>query len=436
MNVKVSKYNVYFNHVNKNFVYNTLSTALIELDKDTYDCLKKESIEKINPDYIDSMKNMHFLTELNSCEENEFFYFFDSIRFKQASDVLSVTFIPTYNCNLACPYCMQGQEKKSDSMDDASLNAILIFIEEYLQTHKNVNKLAISLFGGEPMLNKNLLFKFCDNSYEIAKKNNCETFFSMTSNMTLLDEKILEYMKKYQIHTQVSIDGTAEQHDKKRIFKNGKGSYDLIVNNLEKLYAFGLKDLITIRLNIDSTNIEDSESIMHVFAKYSNDVYFGFIDTFKGSNDSFGDCIPVEEYPIYITDKFTKCYKKYGFPIPKLFGKKTPCSMNSEGKFFIDNKLNVYKCEMLLKREDCKVGSITKSGKFLPNSGYFNQMTFSPSLNEQCRTCVLLPMCGGGCPAKKYIDQGCKDGNLHLCNCLFSENQLLTYLKNFIDNKE
>lgn len=62
-------------------------------------------------------------------------------------------------------------------MDDANLNAILIFIEEYLQTHKNVNKLAISLFGGEPMLNKNLLFKFCDNSYEIAKKNNCETFF-------------------------------------------------------------------------------------------------------------------------------------------------------------------------------------------------------------------------------------------------------------------
>lgn len=58
------------------------------------------------------MKNMHFLIELNSCEENEFFYFFDSIRFKQASDVLSVTFIPTYNCNLACPYCMQGQEKK------------------------------------------------------------------------------------------------------------------------------------------------------------------------------------------------------------------------------------------------------------------------------------------------------------------------------------
>lgn len=434
MNYTKSKYNFFFDYNSKNYIYNTLSTALVELDNDIYVNLKTNKIENIKQDYINLLREMHFIVDKDISEAEEFSYYFDSIRYGQSSNVLSITLIPSYNCNLACPYCMQGQDKSVDTMNEDSLFATLKFMENYLNNNKNVSKLAISLFGGEPMLNKAIIFDFCDKANEIAEKYHCETFFSMTSNMTLLDEKMIEYMRKYQIHTQVSIDGTREQHNQKRIYKNGKGTYDLIVSNLEKLYEAGLKNLVTIRLNIDSSNIDNSESIMSSFIKYSDDVYFGFIDTFKGANDNFENCIPEESYPGYVTEKFSKCYKKFGFPVPKLFGKKAPCSMNSKGKFFIDNKLNVYKCEMVLRREDAKVGTLSMDGNFLPNASFFNQMTFSPMLDEKCRDCILLPMCGGGCPAKKYIDKGSKDGDFHLFNCMFSENSLLMYLKNYIDN--
>lgn len=436
MNLKSSKYNFFFEHNEKKFVYNTLSTALVELDENEFYFLKKNELDKLDEKYIIPMLNNHILTELNNNEVNEFFYYYDSIRYGKSHDTFCVTLIPSYACNLACTYCMQGQEKSSNKMSKENLTSILIFMENYLQTHKNINELVISLFGGEPMLNKELLYKFCDEANELAIKYKCKTYFTMTSNMTLLDDKMLEYMKKYQIHTQVSIDGTPEQHDKRRIYKNGKGTYELIVKNLCKLNLYGLKELITIRINIDSSNIEDSEEIMSAFKEFSKDVYFGFIDNFKGSNDNFSDCISEKDYPMYVTEKFFNCYKKFGFPIPKLFGKKAPCSMNSESKFFIDSNLDVYKCEMLVKRPDAKVGYISKDGKFIPNSSFYNQMTFSPGRDKKCLDCILLPMCAGGCPAKKYIEEERGDGNLHLPNCIFTENQLLIYLKNFLDNRE
>ncbi len=434
MNIKLSKYNIYFEHNEKKFVYNTLSTALIQLDADVFDLLRNNELEKLNLDYVDSMKKMHFLIEKNNDESKEFFYFYDSVRYGKSSKIFSIILIPSYACNLACPYCLQGQEKSTDRLDEKSLNSILLFMDKYLNSHKNIDELRISLYGGEPMLNKDLLYKFCDKSNEIAIKYNCDTYFSMTSNMTLLDEKMIEYMKKYQIHTQVSIDGTPEQHDKKRIYKNGKGTYDLIVKNLKKLNLHGLRDLITIRLNIDSSNIEDAESIMGDFVNYSDDVYFGFLETIKDANDSFNDCVSIESIPFYVTEIFSECYKKYGIENDRLFGKKSPCSINSEGKFFIDNNLDVYKCEKIVKRKDARVGYISTDGEFIPNSVFFNQMTFSPQNDEKCRECILLPMCGGGCPATKYIDYGLKNGDFHLRDCNFSEDIVIQFLKKYIDN--
>ncbi len=159
-----SQYNFYFEHNGKNFLYNTLSTALVELDKETYACLKNNNLDMLKSEYVNPLREMHYLTEKNKDESEEFFYFYDSVRYARSSSVFSITLIPSYNCNLACPYCMQGQEKSSAKMDDASLKAVLIFMEDYLQNHKNVTKLIICLFGGEPMLNKSLLYEFCDKS--------------------------------------------------------------------------------------------------------------------------------------------------------------------------------------------------------------------------------------------------------------------------------
>lgn len=168
---------------------------------------------------------------------------------------------------------------------------------------------------------------YCDETSKLAEKYSCTVQYTMTSNMTLLDEKMLEYMRKYQIGVQVSIDGTKEEHDKRRIRKDNTGTYDTIIENLKKLKDNNLKSLVTIRLNIDGSNIKNARKIMSEVRDYSDDIYFGFLDSFSGANDSFKDCISSEDYPSFVTDTFSKCYKEYKLPQYRLFGKKPPCSM-------------------------------------------------------------------------------------------------------------
>lgn len=73
MNLKSSRYNFFFDHNGKKFVYNTLSTALVELDETVFYYLKKNELDKVNAEYIVSMKNNRIVTELNNNEVNEFF---------------------------------------------------------------------------------------------------------------------------------------------------------------------------------------------------------------------------------------------------------------------------------------------------------------------------------------------------------------------------
>lgn len=436
MMYKFSKFNICFDHKDHTYLYNTLSTALVQLDDQIVSCVKENRICDLDENIRESMKLMKFITDENINETDVFIYHYDQFRYGHTVKTFSITLIPTYNCNLACPYCMQGHSKSSHKMTSKEIDIILLFMEKYIEEHNSVKTLQINLFGGEPMLYKEILYEFCDRTFALAQKYSLSCNYQMTSNMTLLDEQMISYIEKYEIGIQISIDGTPEQHDRKRIYKDGSGTYQLILDNLRTLCEKGLKDLLTIRVNIDETNIHDCEKVMNVLVPYSDDVYFGFIDTFKGSNDNFGDCIPAESYPTHVTETFSKCYKKFNMVNPKLFGRKTPCSMNSEGKFYIDSNLDVYKCETLVKRVDGRIGYLKEDGTLCKEHGFYSQSTFSPAKNKDCHDCVLLPMCAGGCPAKVYIAQGKKDGNLQVQHCMYTYEQVVLYLKNFIDDSK
>jgi uncharacterized protein len=434
---KFSCYNLLFEYSDTKYIYNTLSTAIAEIDESTAYAINNNEITSIDGKYYKAMKSQHFIVDSRINEIEEYLYFYDRTRFGRSSKSLSINFIPSYNCNLACPYCLQGQNKENKSISLKDIDKILRFVESTIaDSSKNdvpIQKLFIHFYGGEPMMQKESLFTFIKPVNEIVSKNNCHVYYSMTSNLTLLDDDMINLMKEYNICTQVSIDGTKYQHDLRRIYKNGSGTYDIILNNLRRLNKKGLKDCITIRLNIDRDNLKDAEEIMKSVRSYSDDVYFGFLDTFKGFNDSFLDCISNEVYPEIVSRKFNEIYKKYDCVIPQPFGKMSPCSLCSENKFFIDSSLNVYKCEMLLNQSVASVGYINDNGEFVPNAGFYHQMNHSPKMFTECQKCKLLPLCAGGCAGKAYISSNRNDGILNEKYCMFTEESLIAYLKTYIE---
>ena len=146
---------------------------------------------------------------------------------EQETDVTKLTIEITRECTLSCSYCgvCHPQDKEKYSFDD---------FEIFLKSLKinGVKKVSVSFYGGKPLLYYSRIEKFC----ELLTKKFYITNFSMTTNLTILNESIINILRKYSINILISLDGYEEIHNSNRKTLSGKGSHKLILENLEKLF--------------------------------------------------------------------------------------------------------------------------------------------------------------------------------------------------------
>ena len=434
--MKFSKYNIKFEFDGKEYLYNTLSTALVEIDKVIVDSIELNDISKLDSMYINELSQLHFVVENEANEEMEYMYYFNSMKYRIGAKSLGLVFIPTYSCNLSCPYCLQGMKKDNKIISDEDLARVLSFVKKRLKETRKfnvaINKINVTIYGGEPLLAKHQVITFCECLHAIAESEKIELNIQIISNCTLLDEEIMDLMKRYNISMQVSIDGNKKEHDKTRIKHDGSGTFDTIVKKLKKMKDKGLKKNTVIRINVNDSNVESADEIMSSLREYSDDIYFAFVSKYKGFNDSFDLCLSNQGYSEILTEKIYPIYEKYGLPVYKPFGKESPCSICTENRYVVDANLNVYKCEVLVNQPDAKVGIIDDNGNVVYNSNFYKQMSVSPDRNAKCRECKLLPLCGGGCVGKEYLNRALKNSDFDCYQCKMQERDLLIYLKDFV----
>ena len=433
--MKFSVYNHFFEANGKKYVYNILTTAIVQLDENNYEMLQNNDISQIDDITKKELFNLGVLVDDNTNELCNYQYYYDNTRYSTGANIFNLMFLPTYNCNLRCTYCYEGNDKCFETISNDKVDCVLKFVEKTINNNQNtspINKMIISLYGGEPMMNKSALIYFCDGVNGIAQKYSIPIYFDMTTNLTLLDTCMVELIKKYNISIQVSIDGAKKFHDQTRITASGQGTYDKIIQNLQLLLDNGLKDVVTIRINTDKNNIDCMEELFEELKKYSNDIYFGILTSYHGFNDGFGDCISQNNIVDEMTQKIHKIYIKNNLPLPRQFGKKPPCSLNSKNKYIVDNFLNVYKCELLVNHKNCIVGKIDDEGNLKYNQNYYRQINYTPFNVEKCKQCKLLPLCAGGCPAKVYINNGHNDGNVLEPECMITLDGLTKYLQDYV----
>jgi len=187
-----------------------------------------KSVEDISLDYsleksaiIKIIKTLDSIPNVGSDERNK-------------RNSLEIMVNLAHKCNLRCKYCYaQGG---SYGLEDSLMNEDIAIkcLEFFNQNYKNYN-LNFLFFGGEPLLNFKTLKVMCESYEEIFKNSTNTCHFRIISNGTILNTKIVEFMKKYKIGFTVSIDGPEFIHDRLRKYANGKGSYKAIVNNLKML---------------------------------------------------------------------------------------------------------------------------------------------------------------------------------------------------------
>ncbi len=132
-------------------------------------------------------------------------------------------------CNLNCSYCFASQGEYHGDRALMSLEVgkrALDFLIENSGTHKNLD---VDFFGGEPLMNWEVVKALVSYGRELEKAHNKNIRFTLTTNGVLLDDEVTEFCNK-EIHNVVlSLDGRQNVHDRFRVDHAGRGSYEKIV---------------------------------------------------------------------------------------------------------------------------------------------------------------------------------------------------------------
>ena len=140
-----------------------------------------------------------------------------------------------HTCNLNCSYCFASQGKyhgERGVMSFAVGKRALDFLVENSGSRRN---LEVDFFGGEPLLNFEVVKQLVAYAREIEKKHNKNFRFTLTTNGLLIDEDVIDFCNKECHNVVLSLDGRREIHDRFRVDYAGNGSFDRIVPKFQQL---------------------------------------------------------------------------------------------------------------------------------------------------------------------------------------------------------
>lgn len=345
------------------------------------------------------------------------------------------TILITYNCNFRCPYCFEKEtiEKEpfsqeitiSEKLVDKAFEAILEIEPNEQQRNK-----VIQLFGGEPLLKENRKIV----EYIVNKGEQLGFTFVATTNGYDLDyyEDLLKVNRIQGV--QITIDGMAKIHDKRRVHAVYKDSFNKIIDNIKKSLNNGVA--IRVRINIDSQNIDEilklnkyfNEMGFYSFEKFS--VYAEYISGSLNFNPNGYEFQSREDFTrkdfLKIVDSSDNRIKHdlqiYTNIYDAIQNKKSVtlssihCTAQS-GFYVFDPFGYIYSCLEAVGNKNEIIGSYLKGITWTEekNKWFGRNISFI----ERCSRCRYSLLCGGGCFAKtktnsSRTDSYCDDFSIRL----------------------
>lgn len=140
--------------------------------------------------------------------------------------------VVTLRCNQRCHYCHASSQPVDDSRWDMNLKTAKNVVDKIMSTPSP--SLKIEFQGGDALLNFEVVKSIVKEAKRLNKKAKKDVSFVVCTNLTLMDDDILAYLKKEGISVSTSLDGPREIHDRHRVMRSGGGSYDLFVHNLAR----------------------------------------------------------------------------------------------------------------------------------------------------------------------------------------------------------
>ena len=169
-----------------------------------------------------------------------------------------------HDCNLACRYCFAEEGEYHGRRELMSFEVGKAALDFLIANSGNRRNLEVDFFGGEPLMNFDVVKQLVAYGREQEKIYNKDFRFTLTTNGVLLNDDIMEFANKEMGNVVLSIDGRKEVHDYMRPFRKGAGSYDLIVPKFQKFAESRNQDKYYVRGTFTHNNLDFSRDVLHL----------------------------------------------------------------------------------------------------------------------------------------------------------------------------
>jgi len=168
-----------------------------------------------------------------------------------------------HDCNLACRYCFAEEGEYHGRRALMSYEVGRKALDFLIANSGSRHNLEVDFFGGEPLMNWQVVKDLVAYGRSQEKIHDKRFRFTVTTNGVLLNDGIQEFVNKEMDNVVLSLDGRKEVNDEMRPFRNGKGSYDLIVPKFQKLARSRNQEKYYIRGTFTRNNLDFAEDILH-----------------------------------------------------------------------------------------------------------------------------------------------------------------------------
>lgn len=334
------------------------------------------------------------------------------MKFNDYFKLRDVTINVTNDCNLRCPYCFENNKNKLKMNEDTIKKVLDKCYENYLMTNDAKFPFVVNFFGGEPFIN----FSVIETALKYAKEKNYNMTFGVTSNLTILDDHMIDIIEEYELGILVSIDGIRAIHNRNRC-----NSYDIVKENVEKLMNRHLGYLLEARMTILPEDVDKllesiqsivGMGIVNIAPVPVTDVFWSpeqLLELEKNLNKVWNwlfDIYNDNDNKKNISIKFIEDYLENVLMIPLNDYQTKVCSAGTFTSCSIGVTGDILPCHqrhsVSYGYKDLVMGNILEDTDIKEIE--FNNGTIKGAFD--CEDCIAKSVCKGGCPSENYTNNG------------------------------
>ncbi len=321
-----------------------------------------------------------------------------------------------HDCNLACRYCFAEEGEYHGRRALMSFEVGKAALDFLIANSDSRRNLEVDFFGGEPLLNFDVVKRLVAYGREQEKLHDKKFRFTLTTNGVLLDDEVMEFANQEMANVVLSIDGRKEVHDKMRPFRKGAGSYELIVPKFQKLAESRNQDRYYVRGTFTHHNLDFSKDVLHLADLGFRQISVEPVVAQPEDDYALQEAdVPklLEEYDTLAAEMLKrhregKDFNFFHFMIdleggPCVAKRLSGCGSGTE-YLAVTPWGDFYPCHQFVGDEAFLMGNVTDG---LQNKQLQNQFKrCNVYAKEKCRECFARFYCSGGCAANSYHFHG------------------------------